>query len=354
MKPPKPRITKPRLQWRWVRGKWEPFHRVTWTDGEARKSREIKLDWKGDPQELDRLYWKAQAGQHTKQEKPSRYTWRECIIAWRTDATVQRELADGTKISYRRPMDAILEKNGGKDMRNTTREHVRAALTKLAATPKKASRYAQTISLLWNYAHKELDWPLPENPAKGLAKYKPAKPFDPWPDWMVAALDTAPERVQTACRLIIGTGQRPTAAINMRRDHFKGDWMTVTDEKGNEQLEVYCPPSLRAYVEALPIKGAYLIPKNLTEPQGYHAVENAFSRWRESLGDRAKQYSLHGLRKLAIVQLAEAGASDAEIMAVTGQSAATVAYYRQKANKKRLSKQAQSRREQNGTETRPV
>lgn len=346
MKPPKPRIIKPRLVWRYARGKWEPYHRVTFTEGGKRKAREIRLDWKGDPQELDRLYWLAQSGQHKVQAKPARFTWRECIIAWRKDATVQQRLAAGTKVSYRRPMDALIERNGDKDMRHTTRQAVRAALGKLAETPKKASSYAQTISLLWNYARRELDWPLGENPASGLAKHK-SKPREPWPDWMVKALDAAPARVRTAARVILGTGQRPSAAIHMRRDAFQGDWMTVTDEKGGKEMTVFCPPSLRAFVASLPVAGAHLIPKNLTEPQSYFAIEADFRKWREGLGEKAAPYSLHGLRKLAIVQLAEAGCSDAEIMAVTGQSAVMVAYYRAQASKRHLSRQAQNRREQN-------
>jgi integrase len=345
MKPPRPRIVKPRLVWRLIGGNWTPFHRVTWTEGSKRKAREIKLDWKGDPRELDRLYWLAQAGQHKRQEQPSRYTWQECIIAWRKDATIQRNLAASTKVSYRRPMDAIMEKNGGKDMRTTKREHVRAALDRLGNTPRKASGYAQTISLLWNYAQNELDWPLGPNPAKGLARFKPAKPFERWPDWMVKALDTAPERVRTAAKLILGTGQRPSAAINMRRDQFDGEWMTVRDEKGDKDMVVYCPPSLRLHVDSLPVTGAHVLAKNLTQPQGYWAVESAFRKWRNTLGEKATKYSLHGLRKLAVVELSEAGASDAEIMAVTGQSAATVAYYRAMANKRHLSRQAQNRRE---------
>lgn len=60
---------------------------------------------------------------------------------------------------------------------------------------------------------------------------------------------------------------------------------------------------------------------------------------------------LHGLRKLAIVELAEAGATDAEIQAVTGQSAEMVAYYRKHANRKQLTKAAQQRRDQNGNRT---
>lgn len=351
MKPPRPRISKPHLQWRYQRGAWVPYHRTTWTEGGKRKAREIKLPWGGDPQKLDALYWAAQAGQHPKQSKPARYTWGECITSWRKDATIQRALAEGTKVSYRPMMDAILDKNAAKDMRQTTRQAVRAALDKLSATPRMATRYAQTISLLWNYARKELDWPLGPNPATGLAKHTPAREYLPWPDWMVTALETAPARVRTAARLIIGTGQRPRAAITMRRDQFHGDWMTVHDEKGGKEMVVYCPPSLRQYVDGLPVEGAHLIPKNLTEPQGYDAIAAAFGKWRATLGDKAKPYSLHGLRKLAIVQLAEAGASDAEIMAVTGQTVQMVAYYRSKANQRHLSKQAQARREQSGNKS---
>lgn len=344
MRPPKPRITKPHLQWRWTGKAWTPFHRVTWTAEGKRKAKEIKLDWHGDPQRLDALYWEAQAGKHAKQQRPARHSWRACIEAWRRDRIVQDNLAASTRAQYRRTMDAILEKNGPKDMGGTTRQAVRAALGKLADTPRKAARYAQTVSVLWNYATKELDWPLGPNPATGLAKYKPSREFEPWPAWMIAKLDDAPERVRTAARLILGTGQRPNAAITMRRDQFAGDWMTVTDEKGDQVLEVYCPPSLRDYISALPRTGAHVIAKNISEPVGYHGIEKAFRGWRDGLGERAKPYSLHGLRKLAIIELAEAGASDAEIQAVTGQSAEMVAFYRAKANRKNMSKRAQEKR----------
>ena len=86
-----------------------------------------------------------------------------------------------------------------------------------------------------------------------------------------------------------------------------------------------------------------MLAKNLTEPLGYDAVEKAFRTWRDGLGEKAAPYSLHGLRKLAIVRLAEAGASDAEIQAVTNQSAEMVAFYRAKANRRALSRAAQER-----------
>jgi integrase len=162
---------------------------------------------------------------------------------------------------------------------------------------------------------------------------------------MLKALDAAPENVRIAANLIRYTGQRPNAAIAMRRDQIEGEWMIVRDEKGGQELDVYCPAALRAFLASMPTRGAHLIAKNMTQPVGYDGVEKAFRAWRDTLGDRAKPFSLHGLRKLAIIELAEAGASDAEIQAVTGQSAAMVAYYRTKANRRRLSKAAQQRRE---------
>jgi hypothetical protein len=96
-----------------------------------------------------------------------------------------------------------------------------------------------------------------------------------------------------------------------------------------------------------------VLTKNLTELLGYYAIEKQFREWRAGLNPEArpkdepepKTFTLHGLRKLAIVQLAEAGCTDAEIQAVTGQSAAMVAYDRKDANTRKLSKVAQERRE---------
>ncbi|TNJ46817.1 tyrosine-type recombinase/integrase [Phaeobacter sp. B1627] len=127
-----------------------------------------------------------------------------------------------------------------------------------------------------------------------------------------------------------GTGQRPGPAVAMRFDQFSDHYMKVTDEKGGQSFEIYGPEFLREYVSSLPKKGAHLMARNLTQPLGYDAVQKKFAAWRKNLGDEARAFTLHGLRKLAIIELAEAGATDAEIQAVTGQSAEMVAYYRKK------------------------
>lgn len=161
---------------------------------------------------------------------------------------------------------------------------------------------------------------------------------------MVDMLDEAPEDVRAAATLIRNTGQRPNAAISMRFSDFDGEWMSVLDEENDERMEVYCRQELRSFIAAAPRKGAYVLAKNLTQPRGYWALSKAFQEWRASLGPKAEKYVLHGLHKLAFIRLAEAGCSDAEIHAVTNQSAEMVAYYRARASRKALSRSAQLRR----------
>ncbi|MEO9896932.1 MAG: hypothetical protein ABJD13_05650 [Paracoccaceae bacterium] len=60
--------------------------------------------------------------------------------------------------------------------------------------------------------------------------------------------------------------------------------MTARDEKGKQNLEVYCPHQLRESIVGIPKEGQHMLPKNLTEPLTYHAVEKSFSEWRRSLG----------------------------------------------------------------------
>lgn len=341
----KPRITKPRLAWKKTRkGIWEPYHRKTWEEGGKRREKAVRLDWQGDPEELDRLYWLCETGNHERQKPAPKYTWRALIEAWRSDPRIQKKLAPGTKATYRKTMDVILERNADKDVRRTTRQGVRKKHDDLSSTPRMADAWLQMVSLLWNYGAKKLDWPLGPNPASGIDKFGAQREFLPWPDWMVEKLDTAPDHVRGAAMLILGTGQRPSAAIGMRRDQFQGEWMTVLDEKQDELIEVFAPADLRAWLAGQPVRGKHVLAKNLTQPVTYDTVASAFQKWRGGLKRDAKAYSLHGLRKLAIVRLAEAGCSDAEIQAVTNQSPQTVAFYRKRASRRKLSRAAQERR----------
>lgn len=126
-------------------------------------------------------------------------------------------------------MDAILEKNAAKPVRNITRSAAPAIHAEYGDTPRKADRYIQMIRLLMNFARDQLRWKI-ENVADKIELYGKQRELEDWPDWMVAKLPEASEVVRSAAELILGTGQRPNAAICMHRDQFRGE-MTVTDER---------------------------------------------------------------------------------------------------------------------------
>lgn len=343
------RSLKPYVQIKKVSGQMRPYYRMTWMQDGKRREKFIRLPDDMDSAEFDRAYWAIRSGTSAAVKKPERETWADLIRAYRTHPKFTR-LAAGTKRSYDRILNEIAEKNGSKAVRCLTRAQVRAIHAKYVDTPRRADWMVQIISLLLNFARKTLDWKV-ENVAEGIELYGKQREFEPWPDWMIDKLDTAPTNVRIAAELILGTGQRPNAAIGMRHDDFRGEWMDVLDEKTNTRIEVYSPPSLRAFLALQQCRGTFILAKNFTEPLGYSAIEKAFRTWRTSLGDKAKPFTLHGLRKLAIVRLAEAGCTDAQIQSITNQTPEMIAYYRSKANRKRLSRAAMTLVEQNKTKT---
>ncbi|HDY95470.1 hypothetical protein LCGC14_0510570 [marine sediment metagenome] len=353
-RPPKPKTSRERLKWVFPKNgtEWIPYHRVTWTENTGkRRERSIRLNWDGDAKKLDEEYWAAEAGRHVKQYIPPKHTWAACIKEWRSDSRIQMKLSAGTKKSYNREFEKILEKNGDKPMSATTRSRIRKKHNAMSDTPRSADWMLQVVSILWNYAKDQLDWKLGDNPAARMEKYGAQREFRTWPDWMLDALDEGPRVVQIACGLIRGTGQRPSAAIRMLKSAFQGEWVTVVDEKGDSTFEIYCPERLRSLVGTLDPGTRHVLPKSDTQPRSYSSVEKEFRVWRDTLSqlaeshdDDANRYSLHGLRKRACVELAEAGCSDAEIQAITGQGFEMVAKYRKEANRKKMSRTAQMRR----------
>ena len=74
-------------------------------------------------------------------------------------------------------------------------------------------------------------------------------------------------------------------------------------------------------------------------------------------GMRERRLVFHGLRKSAVVTLLEAGATDAEVSAITGQTREMVAHYSRQVNQRRLAAaailkwEAPDRREEPPAET---
>ncbi|NVK56686.1 MAG: hypothetical protein HWE26_13830 [Alteromonadaceae bacterium] len=337
----------PRVIRKSVKGRAYYYYRATKTEAGQTREKYIRID--ADPASPDFLaaVRMIENGTHAATApRSARYTWQMLCDQFKVSSDFLRN-----SIKHRSNQDKwmtrILDANGSKDVRKLTRAEVKRAHQR--ATEKYGTRaadhYLQTTSKLLSFAIQELEWPIASNVATGIKKNGTQSAYEPWPAEMIDALDDAPAEVAIACRLILLTGQRPTAGIVMRFDAFdrSRELMTLHNMKGDRIFDVYCPPETFAYIDSLPRTGAHILPQTATTPRGYHPIEKAFREWRATLDPRFAKFSLHGLRKSAIQGMAEAGYSDAEIQSVTDQSAQTVAMYRKRASRIRLSKNAAQR-----------
>ncbi|WP_424967291.1 tyrosine-type recombinase/integrase [Dinoroseobacter sp. S375] len=320
-------------------------YRITWTENGKRRERSVLIPFAEDTPEFDAKYWELRSGRAPELTKAPATSWKALVDSYKASRRY-KALATGTRRKYDPIINLILEKNADRDVRFTTRAHVRAAHEKYAATPRKADYIVQVMSLLFAHAIR-LDW-IKDNPAKGIELFGKQREYEPWPDKARKAYVNACRSLDeadalTAYMLGVFTGQRPGDCCKMEWAHYDGEFMDVVQDKTATRLSVYCPKPLRDYLDAMPRKGKFILAKNLTEPMGYDAVSRAIRRVRTAA--KVLGYVAHGWRSNAAVELAEAGCSDAQIQAVTGhKTTAMVQKYRARASQKKMSKSAQRKR----------
>lgn len=321
------------------------YYRVRETIAGKRKERYIRIDAAPDTPEFDVLYWSIRSGKHEPKKVKTNF---DALVAHYLNSRKYKDLADGTKRKYRPVLEQIREKNGASDVTRIKRSDVDAIHEKYADTPRKADLYVQILSILFNHAIR-LDW-ITSNPAKTVELFGPQKSIEPWPLWFQRAyLERATGHALAAYHVGSGTGQRAGDMIKMEWAHYHDDYMSVTQEKTKARITIYCPDKLRAFLAELPRTGKHIFARDLTHGITYNTLEKEFRKVRDAIAvdvPEATTYSLHGLRYVAAVELAEAGCTDAEIQAVTGhKTLEMVQKYRSQARQKQMSKQAQEKRQ---------
>ncbi|HBM62260.1 MAG TPA: integrase [Citreicella sp.] len=331
----------PYLEFKTVKGR--PY--IYFRKGKFRR----RLPDNPDSQEFSVEYWSTRNGQRKDRVRTS---W-EALIESYYDSPAYKALAAGTRADYRRHCDAIREKNGPKDMRTFRRKHAIAARDALQETWSKANMRVSVLSSLCRHAV-DLEW-IDRNPVIDVPKLTGGG-YEPWPEAKLRAFEAACDTLEastarTAYELALGTGQRLGDCVKMRWEDFDGEYMRVVQEKTGVHVWIFCPARLRAYLAALPKRGAHILARTATEPLTKRRVQIRIEAVRDSIGAMygAGRLVPHGWRYNAAVELAEAGCSDAEIQSVTGhKTLEMVQKYRGRASQRKRSKRAQEARERNG------
>ena len=119
--------------------------------------------------------------------------------------------------------------------------------------------------------------------------------------------------------------------------------ISVRQNKTGKRLLIPIHAQLKLVLDALPRTADTV----LTTSRGQSWSQDGFnSSWYNELNRkqnarlREKGLVFHGLRKSAVVFLLEAGCTDAEVSAITGQTRAIVEHYAKRVNQRKLSASA--------------
>lgn len=153
-------------------------------------------------------------------------------------------------------------------------------------------------------------------------------------------------KARRALALLLYTSQRRADVVQFGRQHVREGWLHFTQFKNRNSapvtLSIPVHPELQVELDQTPAGDMIF----LTTEYGKAFTSNGFGNWFRTRCDEAglKHCSAHGLRKAAAALLADGGATDREIMSVTGhRTAKEVDRYTRGARQKRLAGQAMAK-----------
>ena len=284
------------------------------------------------------------AAYHTLTDAPEPRTNPKCfealISAYRTSPEYC-DLAASTRRDYERYLEIVRVAWGSFDVAGLLPAHVLALRDKHRKTPAAANGLIRTLSAL-------VSWSVPrgyrtDNPCQHVRKLLIGEGWSPWP-WEMIELVRArgPAWMWQATALALYSGQRQGDVLEMTWASVKGGLLEVRQEKTGKNLVIPAHQGLLSVLSEVPRSSVRI----LTSTRGTPWTPDGFrASWQKALKGplspiREAKLVFHGLRKSAVVTLLEAGCSDAEVAAITGQSRQMVEHYARQVNQKKLAASA--------------
>jgi integrase len=210
-----------------------------------------------------------------------------------------------------------------------------------------ATSFVRAASALFGWA-RENGW-LEHSPMAGMKRLQGGN-LPAWTDAEAAlAIEQLPEHLRRVVVLALYTGQRRGDLVALTWGQYDGVAISLTQQKPRKKIDVRipCHPILKAELESWKagtvtgISGANILRNSLGRPWRPDVLSWALSVALSRIAGFPNGKNLHGLRKLAAANLAEAGCSPHEIMAITGHTTlAMVELYTASAERKRLAEAA--------------
>jgi integrase len=155
-------------------------------------------------------------------------------------------------------------------------------------------------------------------------------------DAAARALDEMPEHLGRLILMALYTGQRRGDLCRLAWSNYDGARLRLTQEKTDVSLVIPVHPVLKTAMDGWERRAATI----LVNARGWPWKPESASKGMKEAIDRLgfpPGWNIHGLRKLAAANLAEAGCSAHEIMAITGhKTMGMVSLYTASADQERM------------------
>lgn len=259
-----------------------------------------------------------------------------------------RKLAISTRGNYRRVIDHFLEQHGHRRVDQMTAEHVDLVLGAYDKKPGAGIVLLKRIRTLVRHAIK-LRW-IAFDPTLTTESYS-SKEMHTWTEDEIAQFEKRWEvgtRQRLAFALALYTGQRGSDVHRMTWGDVAGDLIRVAQRKTKTRLAIPLHPALSSILAVTRRSQVAILVTAYGQAfsvKGYGQMMSAAIRAAE-LPEHCKA---HGLRKAAARRLAEAGATEKQIGAVTGhKSLAEIERYTRAADQEMLAREAIRKQVANG------
>jgi integrase len=291
-------------------------------------------------------------------ERAAQGSLRWLCVAYYSSAEFQR-LDPRTRRVRRSLLDRLCEKHGEKPAARLESRHVRALRDERADRPEAANAILKALRQAYRYA---VDAELVErDPTRDVSYIRSGSPgFHSWTLEEVKQFEeTHPigTKARLAMALFLFTAQRRSDVIQFGRQHLRRGRLNFTQHKNRNRrpvtLSIPVVPALQEVLSASPCGDLTFLVTEFRRPFTAAGFGNKFRDWCNEAGLR--HCSAHGLRKAAAARLAELGASEHEIMAITGhQTSKEVTRYTRAARQVLLADSAMARLAREDFENRSV
>ncbi|KRA05401.1 integrase [Rhizobium sp. Root564] len=224
---------------------------------------------------------------------------------------------------------------------------VRTLRDRKADLPEAANGRVKALRAVFNFATaKDIELAL-VNPARDVSYFSSATDgFHSWTEAEVLRYETVHPigtKARLALALMLYTGQRRSDIVLFGRQHVSNGWLVFTQQKNRRRkpvrLELPIHPELAKIIAASPCGDLAFLVTEFNKP----FTANGFGSWFRKRCNEAglPHCSAHGLRKASATRLANSGATEHEIMSITGHTTSKeVTRYTKAANQKRLAGKA--------------